>query len=175
MGETLTTPTFSSDIPISSPITMATESPQAGVHAVTLPTLSLRQILLVHLIIFQEALFACHVPGINISWMNQATQTDVPIALFTGEGRLHSPDTVRLNSDNAYRAVIFKHYCETFCVMMKPFITRHLYSENQGPLDSLRLWTSTDNEQSFSVSAIRSNGSTSFPGRFSACCKTPTR
>ncbi|KAI4922627.1 hypothetical protein J4E90_001060 [Alternaria incomplexa] len=103
---------------------MATESPQAGVRvAATLPALSLRQILLVHLIIFQEALFGCHVFGIRISWLNRTSQPGVPEALFDYDrSEFGSPDPTRLSPGSEYRAVVFKHYCETFCIMMKPFL-----------------------------------------------------
>ncbi|KAI4928290.1 uncharacterized protein J4E92_005774 [Alternaria infectoria] len=118
---------------------MATESPQAGVRvAATLPAHSLRQILLVHLIIFQEALFGCHVFGIRISWLNRTSRPGVPEALFDYDrSEFGRPDTSRLSPGSEYRAVIFKHYCETFCVMMKPFVTRHLCGKEQGPLDKL--------------------------------------
>ncbi|KAI4930061.1 hypothetical protein J4E85_004685 [Alternaria conjuncta] len=78
---------------------MATESPQAGVRvAATLPALSLRKILLVHLIIFQEALFGCHVFGIRISWLNRTSRPGVPEALFDYDrSEFGSPDPTRLS------------------------------------------------------------------------------
>ncbi|KAI4662474.1 uncharacterized protein J4E79_004764 [Alternaria viburni] len=122
---------------------MATESPQAGVRvAATLPALSLRKILLVHLIIFQEALFGCHVFGIRISWLNRTSRPGVPEALFDYDrSEFGSPDPTRLSPGSEYRAVVFKHYCETFCIMMKPFVTRHLCGKEQGPLDN---WAEMD-------------------------------
>ncbi|KAH6872561.1 hypothetical protein BKA58DRAFT_456157 [Alternaria rosae] len=107
---------------------MTTESPQASLRvAATLQAFSLHQILLVHLIIFQEALFGCHIFGIRTSWLKRTTRPGIPTALFEYDrSNFGRPDTTRLSPESECRAVIFNHYCETFCVMMKPFITQYL-------------------------------------------------
>jgi hypothetical protein len=98
----------------------------------TLPALSLRQILLVHLIVFQEAVFGYHFYEFDfIKWTERRVQPIAPAGLFSWDhdSELRRPDPARLSSDSVYRASIMRNNCDTFCAIMQHFVDSNIQGE----------------------------------------------
>ncbi|KAG9192567.1 hypothetical protein G6011_11301 [Alternaria panax] len=106
--------------------------------AAPLPPLSLHQILLVYLIVFQEALFGYPVHEFNVvKYLPSSLHMPFPVCLFTSnkDSTLSLPDMSQIDEDHVYRAWLMQMKCDTFCTIMQPFVKRLL----QGKL--LRLTT----------------------------------
>jgi hypothetical protein len=109
---------------------MATNPCVAGMPVTPpLPPLTLRQILLVHLIVFQEAVFGYHVYGYEIfRWLDIICDTfysesySIAVLSSSGDFTPRLPDMSRIKTSYIYRAYIMRMRCDTFCAIMQPFV-----------------------------------------------------
>lgn len=127
---------------------MATNPCVAGMPVTPpLPPLTLRQILLVHLIVFQEAVFGYHVCGYEIfRWLDIICDTfylesySIAFLSWSGDFIPRLPDMSRIKTSYIYRAYIMRMRCDTFCAIMQPFVEQHLESKLLRRTTGFALW-----------------------------------
>ncbi|KAF1830050.1 hypothetical protein BDW02DRAFT_473951, partial [Decorospora gaudefroyi] len=109
----------------------------------SVPTLTPHQVLFIHLIIWQQAVFAYPIPKIkNIVSIQGQMRSDFPIWLFTPDfqSARSCADPTRFDQDRIYRALVMSNWCDTFCVTMEPMVKRAVRDlfRNYGPVQSIR-------------------------------------
>ncbi|CAA9961881.1 hypothetical protein PTMSG1_05258 [Pyrenophora teres f. maculata] len=89
------------------------------------PPLDLRKVLLVHLLVFQEAVFALQIDDFDVIGFDYYTY-DYPVYIFQSRSVPGPVDMGRFDNDKVYRAVVMKFHCDNFCVVMERFIQNNI-------------------------------------------------
>ncbi|RMZ73365.1 hypothetical protein GMOD_00007871 [Pyrenophora seminiperda CCB06] len=103
-----------------------TPAPASMSAALPRPSLSLREILLIHFVIYQEAVFAMLFQEIVIPTTWVPYKHRVHQYTWNTRSAFKHVDTARFTTNLLYRAIIMRFECDTFCLVMEPFVQRNL-------------------------------------------------
>lgn len=128
-----TTPPNPQTIQVSALLEMAEAAVPASVSAaLPRPPLSRHEILRVHLFVFQAAIFGRpFFDFIEPTTSLMPTSYSYPIyeIQLNRKSTVSCVDTARFNLSSVYRAITMRNKCDTFCLLMEPFVRSNLQSK----------------------------------------------
>jgi len=95
------------------------------------PSLSLREILLVHLLVFQEAVLAFFIQDFIGPVRLVLNKCAYPVYQFLWmlESNVVCVNREKFDNEEKYRAFIMRFKCDTFCFIMQRFVRANLQSK----------------------------------------------
>ena len=105
-----------------------TTAPTSIIAAFPRPSLNLREILLVHLLVFHRAVFASFILDFTGPCLFTLKRRAYPVYIFQSilVSNLVCVDREKFNDDDKYRAFIMGFRCDTFCPITERFVQDNL-------------------------------------------------